>query len=388
MTAAVADVADVAVVGGGPAGAATAIGLRRCGVERVVLVEAGDHASVRVGESVPPDTRGVLRELGLLASFLQQGHLPSQGSCSSWGSEVLGHHDAIVSPYGHGWHLDRRRFDRWLVAEAAAQGVEVHLRTRFRGLRRGSPDRAIRLTVTADGTGDGAGERTIACRFVVDATGRRSVVARRLGARRRVETSLVCVAGWLDGTEWASSLTMLEAVAYGWWYLARLPDAGVAVVVASDGAGVRERGLADPSGWSRALSATRHVGPTVAQGRLRGPSVRVSVAPVGLLDPPAGPGWLAVGDAAMSHDPVTSRGVHTALVDGVRAARVIRRWLDGDPGAVAAHREELAKRFIDHLRQRELLYALEGRWPASRFWQRQDPQGRVPRTRVPLNSAH
>ncbi len=363
-------VADVAVVGGGPAGAATAIALRRTGVERVVLVDAGDPASAgvgdRIGESIPPDTRLLFRDLGLLEAFLEEGHLPSRGSCSAWGSPVLGHHDAIVSPHGHGWHLDRQRFDRWLLAAAVDQGVQVHPHTRFRGLRQGAADRPIRLRVTADRSP----VSTVACRFVVDATGRRSVLARRLGARRRVEASLVCVAGWLDGTDWASSLTMLEAVPYGWWYLARVPDGRVAVLVASDGPGIRERGLADPDGWRQALAATNHVGPAVAAGRLHAGRVRASVAPVSLLDPPAGPGWLAVGDAAIAHDPVAARGIHTALAGGIHAAGAIGRWLGGDPGGLVDHGVDQVQGFLAHLRQRDQLYALEQRWPTAGFWQR------------------
>lgn len=359
--------ADVVVVGGGPAGTATAVALRRQGVDRVVLVEAGSYETARVGESVPPDTRAALQQLGVLASFLRQGHARSHGSCSAWGSHVLGHHDTIVSPHGHGWHLDRQRFDRWLAEEAAARGVDVHLRTRFRGVEAGSAGRAVRVQVESAGTNPWV----IDCRFVVDASGRASAVARRLGARRRVDQALVCSTGWLEETGWTDSMTMLEAVEYGWWYLALLPDGRVAVAVTSDSAGIRRQRLTEPRRWSAALAATRHVGPAVARGRLSPSSLRTSAVPISLLDPPADPGWLAVGDAAACRDPLGGHGVHTALDGGIRAAATVRRWLDGDATALSDHRVDVGERFVAHLRQRDQLYGLEQRWPGAAFWRRQ-----------------
>src|SRR6187549_1177938 len=103
---------QVAVVGGGPAGAATALALRRRGVADVLLVEAGDYRGVRFGESVPPDLRLPLDALGLWTSFVAQGHEPCLGSCSVWGSAQPGYNDFLFNPHGHGWHLDRARFDR------------------------------------------------------------------------------------------------------------------------------------------------------------------------------------------------------------------------------------------------------------------------------------
>src|SRR5881394_2045937 len=56
-------------------------------ITRALIVEAGRHEDARIGESVPPDTRRLLGELGVLDDFLAEAHEPSLGSCSSWGSE-------------------------------------------------------------------------------------------------------------------------------------------------------------------------------------------------------------------------------------------------------------------------------------------------------------
>ncbi len=58
---------EVVILGGGPAGCATALALRRRGVSGILIVEAGDYNTIRVGESIPPDTRLLLGRFGRLA---------------------------------------------------------------------------------------------------------------------------------------------------------------------------------------------------------------------------------------------------------------------------------------------------------------------------------
>ena len=101
---------DVAVLGGGPAGAACAIALARAGVGRVVLCESEEVRPFRLGETIPPDSRSLLDRLGVLDAFLADDHMACHGSCSSWGSDGLGYNDFMLRPYGHGWHIDRPRF--------------------------------------------------------------------------------------------------------------------------------------------------------------------------------------------------------------------------------------------------------------------------------------
>lgn len=45
---------DVVILGGGPAGCATALALKQNGISSILVVEAGIHENARVGESIPP----------------------------------------------------------------------------------------------------------------------------------------------------------------------------------------------------------------------------------------------------------------------------------------------------------------------------------------------
>jgi flavin-dependent dehydrogenase len=359
---------DVLILGGGPAGCATALSLLAAGLApaQVLVVEASDYASDRIGESIPPDTRVLLAELGVLDSFLAERHEPCHGSASSWGDDALGYNDFLFSPYGHGWHLDRRRFDAWLAAQVEARGVALRRGMRFSDVHEAGPAGAcVSLGRTAQ-----LGERVTA-RFVVDATGSRSRYATRLGAKPRVLDMLVSVSAQFELGAHAgfAALTLLEAVDYGWWYAAKLPRDRVAVAVASSHVLHKQRRFDDPRAWLEALAHTRHVGPRLADGRPLADTFNVCTAPSYVLDRAWGDHWLAVGDAASAFDPISSQGIYKALADGLRGGQAIAATLRGDQQALAHHQRELELRFTRYAQQRASFYAQEQRWPDATFWQ-------------------
>lgn len=360
---------QVVIVGGGPAGAATALALRRRGIPGVLLVEAGGYEAVRVGESIPPESRLLLDRLGIWQGFLAAGHEPCLGSCSVWGSDTPGYNDFLFNPHGHGWHLDRRRFDAWLAGQAVAAGVERWDRTRCDGVEpQGNEGFTVRLATTG-------GPRSVATRFVVDATGSRAALARGRGARRRFHDRLSYVAAFLDvpAAVTASRLTLLEAVEYGWWYAARLPARRLAVAVASDPEIVRREGLSRIDVWRSRLSETRLLSGELADcvaGDCAGSRLMVRPAPSFLLDHLCGPGWLAVGDAASCYDPISSQGIYKALLDGLEAAEAIAGGLAGEAAALDGYAAAVATRFADYLENRNYFYAAERRWPSAPFWAR------------------
>lgn len=361
----------VAILGGGPAGCATALALARLGVEDVVVVEAGRYDAVRVGESIPPDTRTLLARLGVLEAFRAEGHDPCYGSCSSWGADALGFNDFLFNPHGHGWHLDRRRFDAWLAQRAVAGGATLWTDTRFQGV--GPAGQGLRLDLRR---GDGESRR-LRADLVVDATGFRALLARAMGAEKVFLDRLICVNGFLElaPEDAYSHLTLLEAVEYGWWYAARLPGGRLAVAVASDGETIRSAGLSAPEGWQAALSATRHLAPALAGSRFVDGSLRAWPAHSFLLDAPAGDRWLAVGDAASAFDPISSQGIHKALAGGLLAAEALHRRLAGDPAAFESYTEAIRQSFAHYTANRAHFYARETRWPEADFWRNRRERG-------------
>jgi len=160
---------DVVILGGGPAGAATALALKKLdSTLRMALIERSDYSGIRIGETLPPPARTLLTELGVWEAFLETSPRACYGTRAAWGSEHFHENEFIFSPHGYGWHLDRRAFDAMLTAEAARHAVEV--------IQPAAPYSAHRqadqwvLGVSAASHEDAEGSKEIHARFVVDAT--------------------------------------------------------------------------------------------------------------------------------------------------------------------------------------------------------------------------
>lgn len=150
----------------------------------------------------------------------------------------------------------------------------------------------------------------------------------------------------------------------GWWYAAGLPRGGAVAVFLTD-ADLLPHSAGPMSGfWHEQLRKSpmtaAWVGDATAQMRL------VSAA-TGLLTPCQGPGWVAVGDAAASHDPLSSRGIEMALATGTAAAVAIGM---GGQGAFTEYEGRLRVDFQRYLDQRREHYGRVRRWSGSPFWKR------------------
>ena len=101
---------DVAILGGGVAGAAVAANLSRSGYS-TVIVEQSNYQEVRIGETLPPNIKPLLQRLGTWDRFVSGNCSPSFGICAAWGQNQLTENDFIHNPYGNGWQVTRNEFD-------------------------------------------------------------------------------------------------------------------------------------------------------------------------------------------------------------------------------------------------------------------------------------
>ena len=360
---------DVIVAGGGPAGAAAALVLARVG-RRVLLATGAAGDEFRVGESLPPVARPLLRDLGVLDRFLAEGHAPCYGNVSVWGGADPVSTDFIFDPNGHGWHLDRIRFDRMLREAARDAGAIVIASIRLAGMTRNGGGWQVALSGTT-----GASEE-VSCRWLVDATGRAAHVARQAGEVRIRDDALIafyCRFRQVAGTQAdRDSRTAVEAGPDGWWYTARVPSGERVVAFFTDVDLVDKPTMLTREGFATSLLGSRYMrdllsGYTVI-GRPRGVD-----AGTGHLDAPLGDRWVAVGDAALSFDPLSSQGLVNALFTGLTAGRAVDRALDQDPVGLADYRSRLAGIERAYRRNREIYYAAEQRWADRPFWRRRTP---------------
>jgi len=355
---------DVVVLGGGPAGAAAALGLATRGVD-VKLLHSPEAAQARTAETLAPVARPLLEQIGVWSALAEDGHQPVYGSRSRWGAEGLKETSYVFHPHGHGWRLDRNRFDE---------------RLQWRAVERGAHWSGDVRVVAVDRIGDGwsldwrqnghAG--TLRARFLIDATGRNSWLAQRQGAKRKHRDKLVAFVARVSIEGSASqSATLVEAVEDGWWYSIDFAAEGQREAVFFTDHDLPAAKLAATSeGWLELLRNTQEtcaqVTSTSLPERPRSLSSRT-----GVLDKPADEGWLAVGDAALTSDPLASNGLVTALKSGLEAAAVVFDQLERPSDhAERGYARRVAMNHEAGLTLQIAYYRMEPRWRKSPFWAR------------------
>lgn len=352
---------EVLVVGAGPAGASFALNLAP--FRRVVIVERRDEAIQRIGESLVPSARRLLSDMGLLASFLAEPHEPWYGNRAVWGDGEPHELDFLRDPDGHGWHLDRARFEEWLRETACARGAELLCpATLEKAERVGRRWRALLKTTD--------GPQTITSDLLVDASGRSASLSRKLGARAQPADKLICC--WSYGRDEAVAhrgLTYVEAVEDGWWYTAPLPKGRRVLALHTDSdlpsAKLGRERLLERAGAVGSLSSLLK-----ESGFTPGAEGGVTAAHSAYLEPFAGDDWMAVGDAAVSFDPLSSRGLFNALFTGLAAAEAAHSHLSGDALSLDLYAQTIKGIKEAYRRQLSQSYASETRWPESPFWRR------------------
>ena len=360
------------ILGGGPAGTATALSLRQHAPSlSLALIEQTKYDELRIGETLPPIVQPLLEQLGVWDNFLNEGHVPAYGSCSAWGSEELFENEFIYYATGRGWHLDRRRFDSMLAGEATNRGVTSYGGAKFTASQPSSKGGWLLTLQTESGS-----EISIEAAFVVDATGRRGVFASQQGVRKVLLDQLLGVFMFfsLNGSApLRDTYTLVEAWEEGWWYSTLVPDEKLAVVCMSDNDVVKKRHLNSSAAWFELMNQTRYVKGRVQQAEPHGaPAVHAAYSH--RLERMVGDAWLAVGDAATTFDPLSSLGIFKGLQSGILASYAIGDYFKGSSASLEKYEAILAREFEEYLSTRTEYYRQERRWESSPFWQRRYDQ--------------
>ena len=334
---------DAIVVGGGPAGSATAILLAERGWSVLLLDKAAFPRPKICGEYLSPESARILDRLGVLKGVDAVAQ-PVVGMriVAPDGRRLEGRYPAR-GPWpgyrGHGLAISREVLDRLLFDRARVLPLDARDRHRVTDLRRADG------AVVGVGYEDAEGHpREAAARLVVGADGRASVVARALGLVRPHRLRRMALIQHVTGLAGLGDLgeiyvdppdySILNPVAPGLVNLSLV----VPLPHAAPYRGRMEIFLA------ARLKQLRHLPARLRGMRAEGP-LRVMGPLAYRVGEPRVDGAVLVGDAAGFYDPFTAEGLYTAL----RSAELLSEVADpalqrGDLSAAALAPYATAKR--------------------------------------------
>jgi len=338
-----AELCDVLVIGGGPAGTTAAALLAERGVDTIML-EKDAHPRFHIGESLLPNNLRILDRLGLLRQTKTMGVLKPGAeffSDATGRSIAFPFARSLNRAYTHAYHVRRSEFDELLFTNARRRGVRASEHNRVTEItfaaRPGARARVMAITP--------GGPRLIAPRFVLDASGRDTFMANRLRTKKsnkHINNTAVFahyrgVATWSGETAGYIGVHLAED---GWFWMIPLDNEVMSVGFVGTPAAYRQRDGSMSAFFERRLQES----PTVSI-RMAGAERISEVRATGNFSYRArsawGDGWMMVGDAFAFLDPIFSSGVLLAMRAGELGAETAAAWLrDPAAGRAAARAAE------------------------------------------------
>jgi flavin-dependent dehydrogenase len=340
-----AELCDVAVIGGGPAGSTAAILLAKRGFN-VIALEKAHHPRFHIGESLLPMNLPLFERLGVLDKVRVLGVFKPGADFEAdneRGYNTYAFSRAIGKSPPHAYQVWRQDFDKMLFDHARECGADTREGHEVNNVEHSGP-REIRLAVRTD-----AGRSyTIQARYVVDASGRDAFLAAKKKLRRKNDQhQSAAIFGHYQGAtrrvgEDAGNIS-IYSFEHGWMWMIPLPDG-----VMSVGAVCRPDYLKQRKGRTvEFLEDTLRLSPALwrrlERARLIGGEVRVTGNYSYDSKQMGGPGWVLVGDAFAFLDPVFSSGVYLAMSGAEQAADVVTAALR-EPNRETALLQKLERR--------------------------------------------
>ncbi|PYK06767.1 MAG: hypothetical protein DME67_01895 [Verrucomicrobia bacterium] len=319
---------DVAIIGGGPAGSTAAALLALAG-RRVIVFEREKFPRFHIGESLLPFSMKAFTRLGLHEKFSRAGFMKKfggeiVGACSESGTKFY-FKDGYRSQTDHAYQVTRGDFDKVLLDHAVECGAEVHEETSVDQVEFSNDE--VELGIKCNGS-----FHSIRARYVIDASGRTSVLGRKFKIKKTYDhLQKLSIFAHYDGVWRAEgidgTLTVLIRAIDRWFWLIPLSAERTSVGVVLDSEAFRnsklraedflEQALSEQPIIAKRMTDARRVSQVYVEADFSYRSARLH-----------GDRWLLAGDAAGFIDPIFSSGVFLAVFSGELCADVLNEVLD------------------------------------------------------------
>ena len=319
---------EVLVIGGGPAGSTVAALLAERGRE-VVILEKERHPRFHIGESLLPLNLPLFERLGVADEVARIG-MPKFGAefVSPWHKQPVtfdfGH--ALDKSFPNAYQVRRSEFDEILFHNAVRKGAHALEACRVTAVE----FTAEGANVTArheDGT-----EQRWSTRFVVDASGRDTFLASRMGIKRRNKKhNSAAIYGHFSGAKRlpgrAEGNITVFWFDHGWFWFIPLSDGATSIGAVCWPYYLKTR----ETSTEQFLLDTIALCPALAE-RLRDATLISPPTATGnysyVAERTMGRNYVMLGDAYTFIDPVFSTGVLLAMQSAFAGADTIETCLD------------------------------------------------------------
>jgi len=378
---------DVAIIGGGPAGATCGSFLRlfRPGF-KVGIFERETFPREHVGESQLPLCCKILDEIGAWDKIEQAGFPVKIGATYRWGNSD-GLWDFNFLPSGDiqdiprpakfegqrlltAFQVDRSVFDKILLDHARELGCQVSEGTAVRQvLKKGH---RVDGLVLEDGT-------VIEARYYVDASGHAGFLRRAMGVPVEEPSTLKNIAIWdyWQNAEWAVKLGIggtriqIMSVGYGWlWFIPLSPTrTSLGFVCPADY--YRDSGLRPEELYLKAISDEPRIRVLVKNGEREGPFQTTKDWSF-LAERWCGENWFLIGESGGFADPILSAGMSLAHASAREAAFSILEMGTGRDKWLREQYENRSKRkVLQHIKFADYWYSANAHFSELKEFTRQ-----------------
>jgi flavin-dependent dehydrogenase len=337
---------DVLIIGGGPAGAASAMFLLREGV-KPVIVEAEAFPRYHIGESMTGAGGKAVRDLGLETEMYKRKFPAKQGvkvygrsTRGTWFVPVTGRDENWKLYPCDTWQVRRSDFDQMMLDEAVARGTTLIRGKAINPLVSDGQVRGARVRM-ADG-----GVQDITSELLLDCTGQATWLAnlggitgpKYLGAYDKQIAIFSQVAGAVRDESTAKdahrdihrdNTLIFYRQKYQWSWFIPLDDDVVSVGIVVPAAYFLEKNETTRDFYLREL---QELHPELTRRVIGCPLVEeVHVIPNYSYQVRefCGKGFMCIGDSHRFIDPIFSFGLTVAMREAQLAAPVIREYLNG-----------------------------------------------------------
>ncbi len=318
-----AEVCDVAVIGGGPAGSTAATLLARRGY-KVIALEKEHHPRFHIGESLLPMNLPVFERLGVLEKVRALGMFKSGADFEAdneRGYSTYPFARALGNSPPHAFQVWRQDFDKMLFDHARSSGADAREGHEVEQVEQNGA-RDLRLQVRSDG----GRSYVIQARYLIDASGRDAFLSSKKKLRRKSDQhQSAAIFGHFRGAllrpgEDAGNISLYR-FPHGWMWMIPLLDGVMSIGAVCRPEYLKQRKgrieeflletLNQNAGLKRRIERAELVGEVRVAGNYSYDSARMGE-----------PGWVLVGDAFAFLDPVFSSGVYLAMSGAEQAAEL------------------------------------------------------------------